>query len=86
MSFLELWVPCWGVAPRAGRQGCGEGVWAWDVMYCSFLLQMEEKRRKYSISSDNSDTTDSKTFDLRLWARQLKWFTSRRESVGKITL
>lgn len=26
------------------------------------LLQMEEKRRKYSISSDNSDTTDSKAF------------------------
>lgn len=24
------------------------------------LLQMEEKRRKYSISSENSDTTDSK--------------------------
>lgn len=28
------------------------------------LLQMEEKRRKYSISSDNSDTTDSKAFHL----------------------
>lgn len=30
------------------------------------LLQMEEKRRKYSISSDNSDTTDSKAFLLGL--------------------
>lgn len=29
-------------------------------------LQMEEKRRKYSISSDNSDTTDSKAFHLGL--------------------
>lgn len=28
------------------------------------LLQMEEKRRKYSISSDNSDTTDSKACRL----------------------
>lgn len=26
----------------------------------SLLLQMEEKRRKYSVSSDTSDTTDSK--------------------------
>lgn len=30
------------------------------------MLQMEEKRRKYSISSDNSDTTDSKAFHLGL--------------------
>ncbi|XP_013930916.1 PREDICTED: synaptic vesicular amine transporter-like [Thamnophis sirtalis] len=31
--------------------------------------QMEEKRRKYSISSDNSDTTDSKTFYSSLITR-----------------
>lgn len=60
------------------RGECGEvGFWAiFGAMRISqaaceyngacLLLQMEEKRRKYSISSDNSDTTDSKSFHLGL--------------------